>query len=389
MPSSMLLLRAVGAACLLVAGASGHGEMISPRCRNSVDYLVGVNVPAHWQGDRECTNITGGPCNNGQAAFWYSQGCWIGCPECTHGDGRRQVDICGLGKKATINDPKHRTVNKDAVAGSPEDIYKHNPWRAPGTAPVANACGLAGGTPWAAEVSEAGVYTATEFAHHGMRGTELQPLESGVEWTIGGEAEVTWQIENNHGGGYSWRLCPADEPLTEECFQRHQLDFLEDQQGIVFKNGTVKLREGIFLTEGTFPAKSMWSTLPLPENWLGPRCLPGPNDTAATPNACQPWEETLIAGPCVPCPGTPGSDCSRCDNNGKAAFPPPCDGCVGNDHGHAIRDVVKVPSGLKPGKYVLGWRWDCEATAQVWSNCADITLVESAAAGRAEKSVFV
>ena len=25
--------------------------------------------------------------------------------------------------------------------------------------------------------------------------------------------------------------------------------------------------------------------------------------------------------------------------------------------------------------YVLGWRWDCEATAQVWSNCADVTLV--------------
>jgi hypothetical protein len=28
------------------------------------------------------------------------------------------------------------------------------------------------------------------------------------------------------------------------------------------------------------------------------------------------------------------------------------------------------------GKYVLGWRYDCEATAQVWSNCADITLVK-------------
>jgi hypothetical protein len=40
-----------------------------------------------------------------------------------------------------------------------------------------------------------------------------------------------------------------------------------------------------------------------------------------------------------------------------------------------IMDFVKVPS-LPAGKYVLGWRYDCEATAQVWSNCADIELVD-------------
>jgi hypothetical protein len=33
-----------------------------------------------------------------------------------------------------------------------------------------------------------------------------------------------------------------------------------------------------------------------------------------------------------------------------------------------------IPKALTPGKYVLGWRYDCEATAQVWSNCADVTL---------------
>ena len=41
---------------------------------------------------------------------------------------------------------------------------------------------------------------------------------------------------------------------------------------------------------------------------------------------------------------------------------------------HAVKDLLQVPAGLKAGKYVLGWRMDCEATAQVWSNCADITL---------------
>ena len=47
-----------------------------------------------------------------------------------------------------------------------------------------------------------------------------------------------------------------------------------------------------------------------------------------------------------------GSDCSRCDNfwHGRTAFPPPCDGCEGSAHERAIRDVVKIPAHLKPGK---------------------------------------
>ena len=25
---------------------------------------------------------------------------------------------------------------------------------------------------------------------------------------------------SSHGGGYQYRLCPADQPLTEECMQK-------------------------------------------------------------------------------------------------------------------------------------------------------------------------
>ena len=59
---------------------------------------------------------------------------------------------------------------------------------------------------------------------------------------------------------------------------------------------------------------------------------------------------------------------------GKPAFAPPCPGCDGNAHNVAIRDMVLIPAHLAPGKYVLGWRYDCEATSQVWENCADVTL---------------
>ena len=40
----------------------------------------------------------------------------------------------------------------------------------------------------------------------------------------------------------------------------------------------------------------------------------------------------------------------------------------------SIVDWLLVPAHLEPGDYVLGFRWDCEATAQVWSSCADVTV---------------
>jgi hypothetical protein len=61
------------------------------------------------------------------------------------------------------------------------------------------------------------------------------------------------QVENNHGGGYSYRLCPASEPLTEDCFKKHQLEFVTDQQGIVDQDGTVRVINGTFVSTGTNP----------------------------------------------------------------------------------------------------------------------------------------
>ena len=191
--------RAPAALALLPAVVIGHGAIITPRSRNSVDFTVGVNTPVDWPSNADCTNVTGtdpGDCRNGQAGFYYSQGCSIGCPECDHISGRVQKDICGLGMKATL--PAYaRSLNLASTPGSPEDIYKHNPWRAPGAAPIADVCGLAGGTPWAAEVGNAGDYTTTKFAHHGMNGSLLPKLDTGVRWQLGKTAEVTWQVLNN------------------------------------------------------------------------------------------------------------------------------------------------------------------------------------------------
>lgn len=40
-----------------------------------------------------------------------------------------------------------------------------------------------------------------------------------------------------------------------------------------------------------------------------------------------------------------------------------------------ISDEVLIPKTLKPGAWVLSWRWDCEETAQIWQNCADVEVV--------------
>lgn len=78
-------------------------------------------------------------------------------------------------------------------------------WRAPGSAPVMDACGLAGGTYLRSDGAEAGDYTKTQYAQHGDVGTQvLKPLPTDQytppTYKAGGTAEVTWHIRNNHGG---------------------------------------------------------------------------------------------------------------------------------------------------------------------------------------------
>jgi len=386
MEKMQMAVRTIIASSFLVALVSAHGMLVNPRPRNSIDHLANVNDPSN-----RCSNLTGDACTNGQSAFYYSQGCFIGCAECDHASGRRQTDLCGSGMKSTNNGPA-RSLNLVTTPGVSSDIYRHNPWRAPGSAPVADVCGYAGGTPYGQNGPEAGDYINTSYAHHGMAGSTLPPMPTGTEWKIGGQATVSWNVRNNHGGGYSYRLCPASEPLTESCFQKHPLDFVQDKQAILFPDGHSVPINGTFVTEGTFPEGSMWARLPIPATGLGPRCLPGPNDTAATPNGCMEWEgrsnyNAHVNGPCVACPETPGSDCSRCSNPGSTdpkhpvtpptpgtAFPPLVPG-VAESPIHNVLDVLVVPAHLSAGDYVLGWRYDCEGTAQVWSNCADISLV--------------
>lgn len=187
----------------------------------------------------------------------------------------------------------------------------------------------------------------------------------------------------------------------QACFQKYPLDFVRDQQALVLSDTSVVPINGTFVDEGTSPAGSTWAMIPLPSSVLGPRCVCSPDNNYRPANydcGCLKGEEKVgcstpgncSSGACLPCPGTPGSDCSRCSNGIGNPFPPPAKysgqptvrdvvkvpNLAPSDCVHdAARCAIQVPSDLPPGKYVLGFRYDCEATAQVWSNCADITLV--------------
>ena len=178
--------------------------------------------------------------------------------------------------------------------------------------------------------AEAGDYIQTQYAQHGDVGTQvLKPLPAFAytppTYTRGETAEVTWSIRNNHGGGYQYRLCKTPTAnfteLTEECFLRTPLDFVQDKQAIVFPNGSVQVLDAFqttFVSEGTNPPGSTWSMIPMPPTLLGPCCIAGNEGygNASVPHTCIKGEgcrANATRGYCAACPETPGSDCSRCD----------------------------------------------------------------------------
>ena len=117
-----------------------------------------------------------------------------------------------------------RTVNTGAECGAEDDYYYYSPWRAPGSAPLFDPCGMAGGTPKSGGYGAQ--YKTTPHAKQGDLGSKtLTPSPSGTVWKLGSNVEVAWTIQANHGGGYQYRLCPRNEELTEECFQKNPLRF--------------------------------------------------------------------------------------------------------------------------------------------------------------------
>lgn len=340
-------------------------------------------------------NNNGQPCDMGlraaagQNCLWWNQGCSIGCAECatdiigphgSAGGAGAHPDKIGFSKRfcnASYNSggpapmmnstlPREAwTMNVHAIEGVEEDAYRFNPWRAPGYAPVVDACGMAGGKGPQQGIGGDSSYTTTPLATMGDLGSKvLKPSVNKTNWKAGTSVEVAWGIRYNHGGGYQYRLCPAKSPLTEECMQAMPLEFDRDiGTSLVWNNGSRYQFKNVFVDQGTWPKGSTWARNPIPrvaddnKGLHDPASCPGPSGTSGP--GC-------IQFP-APCPQDVGREPWSTDGSGQGA-------CSGDWTAGLIADRVKIPKALPAGDYVLGWRWDCEETAQIWLNCADVTV---------------
>lgn len=251
------------------------------------------------------------------------------------------------------------------------DWTQFNPWRAPGTAPVTDPCGMAGGGQKKGDPGNGGV--APPGHTLGELGSTLKPLTAGpANWKPGSVVEVAWAIDANHGGGYQYRLCPKGTSLTEECFTNMPLAFVGSSQTIRFENGTRVQIPAIYVTEGTFPAGSSWARNPIPA--CGDTDEGGGQHTACTfprfppPLGSSKWGPDSYslwgfgAGGCES--GLSGTSCSSTEEDQRTLK-------------FEIVDQVQIPSDLPEGDYILGFRWDCEQTPQVWATCADVSVSSS------------
>jgi len=250
-----------------------------------------------------------------------------------------------------------------------EEGYKpyiaHNPWRAPGSAPIYTPCGAAGGNPLGCPEGappgpgqDCGQPYGGAYAY-GPKAENME-FEDPVttEWVAGANEVVGWGMSANHGGGYSYRLCKLPEggkaELTEECFQRTPLRFASEYSWAQY-GGSPDAEKVYFLanrtSEGTTPPGSQWAKNPIPN--------------------------------CVGLGGGFFDEDPSCPKGTQ--FPPPAPGLLGQganihtpgkvDFLWSLMDEVEVPEELVPGDYVLSFRWDCEQTPQVWNACSNIRIV--------------
>lgn len=286
----------------------------------------------------------------------------------------------------TVTDPKARTW---VYPNMSSDWTKYNPWRSPGFAPVTSPCGLAGGGSTARDFNGATPPAGIDQAMDGRLLPELVGVKT--EWPRGSVQDVAFDIEANHGGGYSYRLCPKDHEITEECFQRHHLRFASDQSWIQYGED-VSSRVNISayrITEGTNPPGSQWTKNPVPAcgdasggegceqilSDMPPGCDDHPTNATAGYMCLGPMYEP-------PLPGVYGYGYTDEDKSHWILNPDRAPtGQLQETKPHqqqkfdfAVVDQVSIPAELPVGEYVLSWRWDMEQYAQVWTNCADVTI---------------
>jgi len=309
---------------------------------------------------------------------WFNQGCQPGCGTCSDTFGYDTCSESNGTMAPTLNDAALRTYNTENKDGDWTAIY---PWRAPGFSPIFSPCGLAGG---GNTYHPANGANAPDGVEQGADGRALPPIDNHVTWKAGTKQNVSWTIVANHGGGYAYRLCKKDAKqnnLTEECFQDGHLRFSGDTSWVRYFNNSgdainttafKPVRVGGKHKDGgipirTQPPNSEWTKNPVP---ACAGSLGGVGEAVCN----KPYQFDELV------PGVFGYGPATCFTGAAGAG----EHCTREQSEYweekfnfEIIDEVILPEDLEAGDYVMSFRWDCEQTPQVWTQCADITVTSA------------
>lgn len=301
-----------------------HGSMNIPKSRN--EGVGSGPVRGAWPMPA---------CGENDACMWFSQGCYIGCSNCTDNYGYGWDDFgtndyanpCG--SKMTQTLPEQYWTYP-----TPSGVWAANhPWRSPGSAPLLDSCGLSGGS-YRDNARAAGDGSSTIAHKNGFPGSALPPLLTKPKWKAGSVTQVSWKVLVNHGGGYIYRLCPVGLNLTEECFWKHTLKFHGDTSILRWANGTEATIPATRVSNGTFPEGSTWSMIPIPA------C------------ASELGGEQGVGCDKPQFPPPPGCDASCWGYQGRKTQPCPAHQCATTEIPDIV-DYVEVPEALPRGDYVV------------------------------------
>jgi len=372
---------------------AGHVNLMWPPTR--IQNPSGVSGPAASVFPNSMLEGAGG-CQN-FACLWFNQGCQPGCSKCSDKVGgpaspsAQFEDTCSEADgtmEPTLTDPNLRTYRDTEQNG---DWTKRNPWRSPGHAPIFSPCGLAGGgnSPgdWVSESLGQHIVAGAStppFIRRGYDGRDV-PAGPKMNWSQGSAQDVAWSIFSNHGGGYAYRLCPKSSNLTEECFQKHHLQFASEYSWVQYGSNTSNRTafRAARVSKGTLPEGSTWTKNPIP-----PCARPdGSPSQEPTPVCPEPMFPPMV-------PGLFGDGAGTCivwgihgpvegyqklyDSYGRLVHDGPCTRQetfdIARHFQFSIFDSVQVPKDIPTGEYVLSFRLDAESSPQIWSQCADITI---------------
>jgi len=207
---------------------------------------------------------------------------------------------------------------------APRSYPGNRPWAEPGQS-LSNI-GPCGSKPY-------GSQTNWNKPEHGW-GTEVT-----ATYTAGDVIDVEWCVTSSadHGGSYSYRLC-QDESITAKFINPDYTPNGQDHAELedCFQRGILSCND-----------------VPGQNCRVHPSCQAGWGcQQASSWFHCDP-HMTLGGGSCL------ARSVGQCRGNGGL-----------------LRDRVKLPSNFASNHTLIGFRWDCQQTAQLWLHCADVKILQ-------------